>query len=104
MIKFKLTKVGSNGMTFQILDQSDDISSHLPFEYKLLNQRLVMIDSQISLQLVKSYDHIKVYLRGSENVLDDTVSHINYNSVYERNRVYDIVLLAFKELSKSWAK
>lgn len=101
MLKFELKKIES-GLEFRVLEQSENIINYLPFAYRVLDKDLVKIHSQSNPEILNDTDGLYIFLRGTNKTYDNIVSTINFQNNTERDIVFDISLLAFKELSKNW--
>lgn len=98
MIRFKLEKL-DRAIRFQILEQSDDIINYLPFRYKIFGQTIVEIRSDCNPELRRNGNFTTIFLRGTEKQRDNEQSVLHTYDNIERNRLFDVILLAFKELS-----
>lgn len=105
MIKFNLIK-GDKYILFRIISQSDFMAEYLPFEYVVFNKSLLRIDviehPQIRIDSNENAEKIRIFLRGSVMEKNEYMSHVNFDDNIERDKVYDLILLAFNDLKKRW--
>lgn len=100
MIKFKLEKA-EKSISLQILEQSDEIGKFLPFYYRLFGNNIVSIHRDDNPEL-RMRDSLSVFLRGNIREKNNDVCNLSFDNNVERDKVHDMIIHAFKELSKKW--